>query len=443
MPVLRLTVALLLGKLIYWLTRTARLGGGSAAPGLYALKIDPNLINKLVKQIPKNIVITGTNGKTTTARMLADFANRHHLKIIRNYTGSNLERGIASALISHAKLLSFPVPDLGIWEVDEAAFNSITPKLNPQLIIFLNAYRDQLDRYGEVDIVVKHWGETLKKLNKDTLVLINGDDDNTRQLDKYFPGQVKKFGTKDLKITGELTARMNLPATLRPGNQSSLDFEAKDIKLKGLSGSQFTLTINHKSLIVNLPIPGLYNIYNALAALACASCLQIPKALAVKSLAQFHPAFGRVEKFVLTPLRWQAKTEGYIFLVKNPIGATQVLATLATEIKPGDRLLIVLNDNLADGQDVSWIWDADFEVLLNCPQIYVSGSRAQDLAVRLKYAGLKPNSLMVENDLQKTFKEAAEGLKGRLFILPTYTAMLKLQDILVSLGIKKHYWREG
>jgi len=390
--------AILIGKAVYSLSRSLKIGGGSAAPGLYALKIDANLVEKLAKSIPKNIVITGTNGKTTTSRMISHFAKENDLKVIRNHTGSNLERGIASTLISNYQLLTTNYQlDLGIWELDEAAFNTVAPKLNPNIVIFLNVSRDQLDRYGEVDKVVNDWCSTLSKLNPQTAVLINQDDKNLEKLEKYFKGKVVKFGKKNIK----------------------------NIKLNGLKGSKFTIS----NLQFTIPLPGLYHIYNATAAIIGAKLLNLP----AKSFKDFSPAFGRVEKF-----EW-----GYIFLIKNPAGATQVFETIAPELKKNDRLLLALNDNLADGTDVSWIWDANFEKLSTINyqlSTTCSGTRAYDLANRLKYAGFSLDTSDVEQNLEQAFKKAKKNLKGRLFILPTYTAMLKLQKILAKSGIKKHYW---
>ncbi|MBI2334239.1 DUF1727 domain-containing protein [Candidatus Daviesbacteria bacterium] len=382
---MRLLLAILAGKIIALLTRFFHIGGGSAAPGLYALKIEPKLIEKLIINIPKNIVITGTNGKTTTARILAHIAQEAGLKVIRNHTGSNLERGIASALIADYRL---PTTDyrLGIWELDEAAFNSVVPKIKPDIIIFLNVSRDQLDRYGEVDKIVNDWCDTLSKLDPKTTVLINADEPDLAKLKNCF-SNTKEFGKKDLK----------------------------NIKLNGLNGSEFKI----KNLIFKINLPGMYHIYDALAAITCAKLLNLP----VKNLTNFQPAFGRFEKLPF----------GYIFLIKNPAGATEVFKTIAPHVKPRDRLLLALNDNIADGTDVSWIWDSEFE-LLPKNHTYVSGTRAYDLAVRLKYADLKA---VVEPNLKKALQEARKGLKGSLFIMPTYTAMLELQKIL-----KKRYWEE-
>ncbi|MCL5784149.1 MAG: Mur ligase family protein, partial [Patescibacteria group bacterium] len=256
---MRLAIAILLGKLIAYFTRLFKIGGGSAAPGLYALKVHPELVTSLSRHIPKNVVITGTNGKTTTAKILAHFATSTGLKVIRNHTGSNLERGIASALISCFNLKGCKLNyDLGVWELDEAAFNTVAPKLKPDIIIFLNVFRDQLDRYGEIDTVVQKWCQTLKNLPAETLVLINGDDANIAKLANCFKGKVQKFGAKDFKIAGESITRAK--------EQENLDFEAKNIVLNGLDGSKFEITANKKSYPLNLPLPGLYHIYDALAA---------------------------------------------------------------------------------------------------------------------------------------------------------------------------------
>ncbi len=428
---MRLLAAIILGKAVAFFTRLFKIGGGSAAPGLYALKICPSLVKQLSKHIPRNVVITGTNGKTTTAKMLAHFAKESGLRVIRNHTGSNLERGIASTIIQNSGFHPWGVKlnyDLGIWELDEAAFNTVAPKLKPDVVVFLNIFRDQLDRYGEINTVLKNWQETLKKIPSDTKVLVNGDDINTAKLTSSFKGKVQKFGVKDFKIVGE--------GIVHKKEQENLDFEAKNVKLNGLNGSVFSLIINHRSLIINLPLPGIYHIYDTLAAFASAHSLNLPIHRLTDTLKHYSPAFGRVEKLPF----------GYIFLIKNPAGATQVFETIAPNLKPTDTLLLALNDNLADGTDVSWIWDGEFEKLkVQSAKLKVicSGKRAEDLAVRLKYAGFDPKKITIEPDLQKAFRAARKGLRGNLFILPTYTAMLELQSILAKSGLKKRYWEEN
>lgn len=414
------SLAILTGKLILALSRLFKLGGGSAAPGLYALKLDQKLVTKLSRQIPKTVILTGTNGKTTTSKMLAHFVAQGKLKVIRNSTGSNLERGIASTLIKHSNIFGqLKNIDLAIWELDEAAFNSVALKLHPNLIIFLNAFRDQLDRYGEVDTVVGKWARTLQTLNKSTTLVINGDDKNTLSLKEYFKGKSITFGLENFKIKGEGHSYV------KP------DILAKNIKPEGLSGTKFT-AFNKE---IKLPLAGVYQIYNFLAASITAQNLGIPVKTIVKSTSTFLAAFGRVEKLPF----------GYILLIKNPAGATQVFQTIAPQIKEEDRLFIALNDNLADGTDVSWIWDSDFERLtINDKRqtIICSGTRAYDLALRLKYAGFNTNQLVIEPNTEKAYGIATTKLKSRLFILPTYTAMLEIQKILTRKGLKAHYWKE-
>lgn len=427
---MRLFLTILLGKIVSYFTKLLKFGGGSAAPGLYALKIEPDLVEKVAGKIPQNIVITGTNGKTTTAKMLAHFAKASGLKIIRNHTGSNLERGIASTLIQDSGLhlrgvkLNF---DLGIWELDEAAFNTVAPKLKPEVVVFLNVFRDQLDRYGEIDTIVKNWCATLQKLPKKTMVIVNGDDANTAKLKSSFMGDVYSFGVRNYKIAGE--------TVVYEKEKENLNCEITNVKLKGLEGSSFSVLIHDQPYPVSLLLPGLYHIYDFLAAFYTGHELGFSTESMILSLKSYSPAFGRVEKLPF----------GYIFLIKNPAGATQVFETIAPNIKPNDRLLLALNDNIADGTDVSWIWDAQFELLQPATdnlQTICSGKRADDLAVRLKYTGFDSKRLMVEPDLKKAFREARKDLKGQLFILPTYTAMLELQSILTKTGMKNHYWKE-
>lgn len=449
-------LAILFGKVILKLTRLLRFGGGSAAPGLFALNIYPYLVKDLSSQIPKNIVITGTNGKTTTARFLALFLKQQNFKVLRNLTGSNLERGVASTLIQKSSFLGkISNIDLGVWELDEAAFNTLVFKIKPQIIIFLNAFRDQLDRYGEIDSVVRKWQEVLLKIEWNPIVLINGNDGNIANLKNIKNIQSKVFMVKGVNMMWEKKhSRDNLKA----------DFLAQGIKNKGLDGVEFKLKINNQVTKVNLSIPGVYHIFDFLAGFAAYYLLKLPIKEALGSLKHFSPAFGRVEKFSLQPEGLKHKkeglipsaAEGYIFLIKNPAGATLVFETIAPQIKKGDCLLIALNDNFADGQDVSWIWDLNFENLTSHSEsdvksdegsrletpIICSGKRAFDLALRLKYAGFNSKLITIEPDLTKAFNLAKSKTQGRLFILPTYTSLLELQKILVKQGIKKHYWRE-
>jgi lipid II isoglutaminyl synthase (glutamine-hydrolysing) len=453
----KLLLAILLGKLIFFITRLFKVGGGSAAPGLYALKIEPDLISKLIKHIPQNIVITGTNGKTTTSRMLDHFVKSQGLKTVRNSTGSNLERGIASALIERSNLLGkIKEVDLGIWELDEAAFNNVVFQLKPQIIVFLNAFRDQLDRYGEVDSVVKKWLETLEKINWEAQIIVNDADSNTSILTKETKLHSYKFKIKKHFLMDERTV-------ITTKDPKPVDFEAEIIKSSGLAGNKIKLYYLGKSINLELQIPGIYHIYDLLAAFSVYYLLNLPIDNLRETLKHFDPAFGRVEKLNIKDI------ESYIFLIKNPAGTTAVLETIFPELKKEDSLLLALNDNFADGTDISWIWDADFERLVNATslnlrfggdlkypnftegtpinkngnQLFITGTRAFDLALRLKYAGVDKKFLTVNPSLETSLEKALKETKGRLFVLPTYTALLEIQSLLTKLGAKKHYWKES
>ena len=424
-------LAVVVGKIVLFLSRTLRIGGGAAAPGYYALKVEPDLLNKLIAQIPKNIIITGTNGKTTTAKLLTHFVKTQGLKIIRNTTGSNLERGIVSALIAHSPLSSY---DLGIWEIDEAAFNTLAPKIRPEIIVFLNVSRDQLDRYGEVDSIVGKWRVTLQSLPKSTLVILNADDENIASLVESAPGKTMLFGMKEEQISGEIKSQ--------PKKGRSLNIQAYEVITNGFSGSQFKLSSPNYQLPATyyFPLPGLYHVYDALAAISSGLYLKLDPQKMAKSCNDFSPAFGRVEKIKLSET-----SQAIVSLIKNPTGATQVLNTLAPSINNKDHVLLALNDELADGTDVSWIWDVPFEELQLKHaklKIIISGNRAVDLAIRLKYAGFDTSSLIIENNLSKALERSKKGLEGTLFIFPTYTALLSLQKLLAKQGLKRHYWEE-
>ena len=444
----RSLVALFIGKLIVFLTRTLKLGGGSAAPGLYALKTDSQLIQRLVSQIPTNIIITGTNGKTTTARLLNHLLTKQGLKTIRNSTGSNLERGIASALLMKASFWGeIRHIDVGIWEVDEAAFNTLLPKIKPAVVVFLNAFRDQLDRYGEVDSVVRKWQTSLSQVEQSCVLLINGDDSNTSRLEAPKACSVEYYGLEGSKIIGERPStplRLDNAKLKRESKKVELTIKAKNIKLMGISGSDFKLETPENSYSVHLPLPGNYQIYNFLAAVSVYRSLNMPMNQTNFELTDFKNAFGRVEEII-----YKGK-KGYILLIKNPVGATSVFETISQELTSKDLILGALNDNFADGKDVSWIWDAEFEKLAdqrtsrsaNQLQIICSGIRAYDLANRFKYAGITQKNVQVVPELEKVFDEAFTRAEGNVYILPTYTALLELQKILANKRIKQHYWQE-
>lgn len=422
---IRLILAVFAGKFTAFIIRTFAQSGGSAAPGLVALFIDPQLIRKLAKQIPENIVVTGTNGKTTTSGMIAHIFSQSGVHILHNGTGSNLSRGVASKLVNKSSLFGrITNVKIGIWEADEAAFVDIISQIKPEHIALLNLFRDQLDRYGEINTIILKWKRALEKASWKKTMYINGDDGHLEEFKKSVNTAIQTFGIASSPVHFEKES-------------SAVHF---DIKAQILSTDMDTTEIvfghNGFGKKVTLPIVGVYNVYNFLAAYLVVNDLQISSEDIVNSLTSFKPAFGRMEKIQLKD------RNGLIALIKNPAGTTQVLDTIKPMLKKDDIFVIILNDNIADGTDVSWIWDAHFEnISSKLSHIYVTGTRKFDMALRLVYAGVDKEMIHSEETISGIFtKVASLSSGGNVFILPTYTALLELQEYLKKNGYKNEHW---
>lgn len=466
---LRLISAILIGKTIGFFTKLTG-GGATAAPGLYALKIDPQLVKKLTKNLNENsIVVSGTNGKTTTSRLIADILSTK-FNIIHNRQGSNLLRGIASTLVSQSSLSGKIKQKLAIWEVDEATLPEALINIKPKIIVLLNLFRDQLDRYGEVDTVRNKWQKALSALPKDTVLIANADDPQIAYIAKDFKGKVVFFGINDNKLKlPEISHVADIRHCLNC--DSKLEYQAvlsshlghyfcpncnfkrptptvftTNLKFNSDFSTTLKLTLNSQlspskknpplEETFNYNLPGLYNVYNILAATVIANYFKIYKTEIKKSIANFSAAFGRSEATKI-----QGK-KAKIFLIKNPTGANEVLRVLA--LKERINLLIALNDNLADGRDISWIWDTNWEILLNkVVSVSVCGIRAWDMALRLKYANFKLSKKMINEDINYSLNFTVKNMDRdeSLIILPTYTAMLEIQKVL-SKTEKGPKWHE-
>lgn len=458
---LRLILAILLGKFIARLIKITG-GGATAAPGLYALKFDPGLVRKLAKNLKLgSIVISGTNGKTTTARLTGDILSSK-FKIIHNRQGSNLLRGIASTLISQSSIFGKINKDLGLWEIDEATLPEAVSHLAPRIIVILNLFRDQLDRYGEVDSIRNKWQQTLSRTSQKTTVILNADDPGVSIFKNSFKGKTLLFGIEsteaklpkvesvaDIKhclicgstlvFTKLLSAHLghylcNNCHLTRPQPQ----IVAKNVKFASNFSTRFKCSIDSKPIPIKYSLPGLYNVYNVLAAISIAQSLKIERSIIVKKIKSFSAAFGRFQKVKIK------NKQIIIFLIKNPAGANEIIRTVSRLAKV--NLLAILNDNIADGRDVSWIWDTNWEVLANkAKKIWVSGIRAWDLTTRLKYAGFRLSKNNVCKDINYSTIKSLEILsnKDTLIILPTYTALLSLQRALHKMGGKISKWQEN
>lgn len=422
---------ILLGKAISLLSKILRLGHGSTWPGHVALSVNNHFISDLLQDSQTNIVIiAGTNGKTTTARIITIILREAGKKVFQNTSGANLLNGIASSIIMNATLFGRITKDYGIFEVDENTLPLILEEISPHSIILLNLFRDQLDRYGEIDSILKKWKNSLKMLPQSTNVIINADDPQIAYAGKDLRANILYFGLEGK--SGRKTLQHASDSIYCP--QCSTKLFYKEVYYSHLGQWQCKhCKLQRPKLDImtsDYPLPGMYNKYNTLAAILFAKTQQISPEIIQKALKKVTPAFGRQEKLSIDGKQVQ------IFLSKNPASFNQSLETIAT--LGAKTVLFVLNDRIPDGRDVSWIWDVDFEEYVNkFENIFVSGDRVYDMGLRLQYAMEIKNTnekLKIIQELETAIKEGLYATKEHetLFVLPTYSAMLEVRKILTG-----------
>ena len=454
---------LVAAKAVGTLARRAGRGGGTSLPGKVLTRLEPHAIGLLAGRLKHgSVVISATNGKTTTAAMVAAVLERTGARLVHNRAGANMAGGVASALAAASRRGGRELSgDLGLFEVDEFWLGPVSEELQPRAMLLANLFRDQLDRYGELETIADRWAAVVAARRGRTRLVLNADDPLVADLGRHDP-EALYFGVEDRALTHtELQHASDSKHCRRCGaayvyeavylahlgryhcpncgaRRPEPAISAEAIELRGIRTAAFTLRMPAGSARVDLPLPGLYNVYNALAAAALCHALDVPLEQIVAGIEAVEPAFGRAETLVL---------EGRLtslLLVKNPAGANEVLRTLALEAEaqgPLD-LLGILNDRIADGRDVSWVWDADWEVLAgHVRRMTCSGTRAAELALRMKYAGVPPDRLrVVENPAAALDAALADG-RGPLYALPTYTALLDLRELLATRGQAREYWR--
>jgi UDP-N-acetylmuramyl tripeptide synthase len=462
---MRTAVAVSTAKLAAAFSRRLGLGGGTALPGLMAEAVAPGLASRLVAKLGHGcLLVTGTNGKTTTARLVRNIARAAGHWPVHNGAGSNMMRGITAAL-SEAAGPQGHIPQgerrLGVFEVDEATLPEAAAALNPRVIVFTNLFRDQLDRYGEVDSVATLWRDALAGLPPAVTVVLNADDPGVATLAEACRGHIVFYGVADTAcaVAGPEHAadarwcptcgreyaysavfyghvgRWACPACGRSRPAARVEAVRVEQPAAGPLGVLATTPVGRLEL--SLPLIGLYNVYNALAATAAAVALGVEAAAIQEGVVTFTAAFGRQERFEVRGREVQT------ILAKNPAGLNQVLRALVVESEPKD-ILFLLNDDIADGRDVSWIWDVDFEMLAgHTGLLLASGRRAADMALRLKYAGLSPDPAL-ESNVERALARALSLTPelGTLYVVPTYTAMLQVRRILARWGHRPQFWEE-
>ena len=438
------------------LSRLAGTGGGTTVPGKLLSKLDPGAVDRLAARLPAGAaVLSATNGKTTTAAMAAEILRPRH-RLAHNSSGANLVSGVASTL------LAADGAELGLFEVDEAALPEVTQRVRPRVVALGNLFRDQLDRYGELELLVGRWRAAVAALPPETALVVNGDDPPVGDLAGAHPCSTV-FGLDDPSVSrpvlqhaadSKYCVRCGTPyeyvaayvghlGDYRCPNcghaRPPLAVAARAVELHGLERAAFDLVTPEGTRRVELALPGLYNVYNALAAAALTRALGASLDEIADGLGRFSAAFGRFERIPAGDKRI------LLLLIKNPAGANEAIRTLVDGGAP--RLAVIaLNDESADGRDVSWIWDVDFEPLLGrLDGLVASGRRAAELALRFKYGGLDEAAIEVVPDLERALDRGLEltPAGGELVVLPTYTAMLALQRIVAARGLARPYWERA
>ena len=467
----RLIAALAAAKATGIAIRGLGRGGGTATPGLVAERIDPRLLDKIARRLPQGtVVVAGTNGKTTVSRMLADILQAHGSRVAHNRSGSNLVRGVASALASQADLTGSPRADIGVIESDEAAFPEIVRRVQPSVVLLNNLFRDQLDRYGELDTIASQWAPALRLLPAEAIVVVNADDPTLAAITEGIDARRVTFGLddrnpnvlldaiphaadaktcrqcgRDLSYDRLYSAHLGAWRCAGCGaERPSLDFAGSSIALDGVDALRLEVSLPDEPdnpLSLQLMIPGLYNVYNAVAATAVARTLGVPRQTIAGALREYRSAFGRIERVTY---RSRSLT---LALVKNPVGFNETLRML-TMATGGLTVptLVAINDLAADGRDVSWLWDVDFEMLSEgSAPLFTTGIRGADMANRLKYAGVPTDRIVplaadLAGGLDSFADRLPEGAAG--YVLLTYTALLGLRQALADRGAVDHFWEQ-
>ena len=437
-------------------SRIVGTGGGTTVPGKVLSRLDPDVLDRLAMRLPLgSALVSATNGKTTSAAMIAEILSPR-VRLAHNASGANLVSGVASTLLSARGA------ELGLFEVDEAALPEVARRVQPRALSLGNLFRDQLDRYGELEHIAERWRAAVRDLPAETVLVVNGDDPQVGDLARDHENALV-FGVDDprhampqLQHAADskwclVCGRPYEYAAAYVGHlgdyrcascghgRPALDVAAHEIELHGLAGVSFTLAAPAGEIRLRLGVPGLYNVYNALSAATLALALGAELEDVGAGLERFAAAFGRFERIAV------GERSVLVLLVKNPAGANEAVRTLVAGGAPRMAVL-ALNDEIADGRDVSWIWDVDWEPLLaGLDRVVVTGARAAEMALRCKYGGFPEQSIEVVPALGPALDRGLEltPAGAELVVLPTYTAMLALRKIVSERGFVRPYWERA
>lgn len=454
---MRLPAEIAIARAVGALSRRSGRGGGTTLPGKVLLRLDDGAVARLARRLPEGVaIVSATNGKTTTAALAARILGRRH-RLAHNATGANLLSGVASTLIASDRA------EQALLEVDEAALPEVARRVEPRALLLGNLFRDQLDRYGELETLAARWRALAAALPPATQLVANADDPVLGGIARLRPGTLA-YGLDDpAHGHGALQHAADSTHCIRCGapyayaaayvghlgdfrcpacgdGRLPLDVCARSIALDGLHGSAFDLVTPQGTRRVQLPLPGLYNVYNAVAAAALCHALGCGLDEIAAGLDDALPAWGRFER-----IEMDGRTV-VLLLVKNPAGANEAIRTLLAGAERPALALVALNDEIADGRDVSWIWDVDYEPLAaGLSRLVASGGRAAELALRFRYGGLDGAAIEVEPDLERALDRAVALAPpgSEVVVLPTYTAMLALRRIAAARGHVRNYWEQA
>ncbi|MFN2465273.1 MAG: MurT ligase domain-containing protein [Candidatus Dormibacteria bacterium] len=461
-PTLSLAVAA--GKMTAATIRRLGRGGGTTLPGRVSSTIDGRALQKLSAGLSRGaILVAGTNGKTTTSTLLRTVLETAGIRVVANRAGSNLVGGLTSAVVQDSGLRGGARAEAGVFEVDEASLPAAVEAIAPRVVIVTNLFRYQLDRYGELESSSAAISSALAALPAASVALLCADDPRVAAMGRGLRARAVYYGLDDDQA-GQAEVPHAADARFCPFCGHSFDFKrvyaghlghyrcptgdferpapdiaARSITFQHLDAQAMTVAgLGFDGTVLDVPLSGVYNSYNILAAAGAAALFGISPERIAPALASFRPAFGRLE---------QVEVEGrkvHLMLAKNPAGFNEVLRASST-LGGGTHYVVALNDRIADGRDVSWIWDVDFELLDGATSIVVAGDRGLDMRVRLKYAGIDPQRIAVAEAPGDAISAMLAGTSpgDDVFVLPTYTAMLDLRAEMAARGYLKQFWEES
>lgn len=461
----RLAFAISAGKLAGVSGRFFHIGGGTSLPGMIARRLDPNILKEVVgASKAKKIVITGSNGKTTTARMTAAIASASGQRVSQNRTGSNLLQGVTSVAVNFATVFGNLNSDVLLFEIDEGTIPLAVPEIQPDVVIITNIFRDQLDRYGELYAVARALNTMLEQLPESATILLNGNDPqvasfgvNAKAKRLFFGLETTEVGTpvpeqsadvircihcgSDLEYQVAYMSHLGLYRCPNCGyTLPDLDIAATSVKLAsdGEGPTGVTLRTPQGEMQLSIPLPGLHNVYNTAAAIGAATSAGFDMDKAQAGLSSIRPAFGRLEK-----IRAGDKNI-YLTFVKNPTSFNLMLRLIAQH--PGKKhLLTAFSHTVVDGEDFAWLWDVEFEKIVpDILDMICSGNKAEEIATRLKYANIPVSKLSLQPEREAALDAALKNVEpgGTLYIMSGYTPTQELRRIMQKRGWVKHYWEE-